>query len=117
MKSKLKSFHCVQKKSPEGPDTKMFKLFKSINIELAAYHSGSLNMKFIKKVMDNAAFVFDLFNAILKVDKMKGLPLNYNNTIEAMSETHKATFLLWDGAFSFIWKMNLSYKDMLSFFC
>jgi len=49
-----------------GLETKMFRVLKSIGVELTRYHGGSLMGKDIKKVMDNASYIFDEFKKILK---------------------------------------------------
>ncbi len=115
MRKKLTAFRSVRKRSSDGLESKMFSVLKSINVELTSYHGGSLNGKDIKKVMDNASFVFDLFKQILKEGKKAGLPDDFDSMIELMCKKYKSAFLLWDGAFSFAQKVNPTFHDRLIF--
>ena len=45
-------------------------MLKEIGVELNSYHGGSFNGKDIKKVMNNATYLFDQFAAI----KKRGVP-------------------------------------------
>ncbi|KAL7524881.1 hypothetical protein ACHAXR_000757, partial [Thalassiosira sp. AJA248-18] len=116
MKKKLKSFRSVRRKSGEGLETKMFRILKSIGVELTRYHGGSLNGKDIKKVMDNACFVFDEFKRILNEGKSErnGHVLDETEINERWEE-YKNSFLVWDGAFSFARKNNPEEEDMKMF--
>ena len=40
-------------------EEKMFEVLREIGVELTHYHGGSLNGKDVKKVTDNATYVFD----------------------------------------------------------
>jgi hypothetical protein len=47
----------------------MFKVLKKIGVEQSSYHGGSFNGKDIKKVMNNASYLFDKFSLILKIGR------------------------------------------------
>jgi len=47
------------------------RVLKVFGVELSSYHSGSLNGKDIKKVMNNATHIFDQFAAISKEGKRR----------------------------------------------
>mmetsp|Transcript_15746 Transcript_15746/g.34083 ORF Transcript_15746/g.34083 Transcript_15746/m.34083 type:complete len:227 (+) Transcript_15746:498-1178(+) len=63
----------------------------------------------IKKVMDNALYIFDRFSTILKEGKREGSLSD--ESIDAKCEEYKTAFLLWDGAFSFARKVNPTAND------
>ena len=114
LKKKLTSFRQVRKKSGEGLETKMFRVLKSIGVELTRYHGGSLNGKDIKKVMDNAAYIFDEFKLILKDGKREdSIEDEY---IDRMCEKYKSVFLLWDGAFSLARKVDPKEADIVMYY-
>jgi hypothetical protein len=78
---------------------KLFKVLKDIGVELSSYHGGSLNGKDIKKVMNNAAHVFEELAVIMKEGKRPDSILSDTN-IEALCLHFWEVFILWDGAFS-----------------
>jgi len=111
---KLKSFRKVRKKSDVGLETKMFRVLKSIGVELTRYHGGSLMGKDIKKVMDNASHIFDEFKKILKDGKRSNAVLD--DDIDKKCEEYKSVFLLWDGAFSIARKVGKLEDDDINQF-
>ena len=54
--------------------TKVFAVLKEIGVELSSYHGGSFNGKDIKKVMNNATYLFEAFTVIFKEGKRKWVP-------------------------------------------
>ncbi len=50
-----------------------FKVLKRIGIEQLSYHGGCLNENDIKKVMNNATYLFEEFSSILKSGKARQL--------------------------------------------
>ncbi len=50
-------------------ETKVFAVLKEIGVELSSYHGGRFNGKDIKKVMNNATYLFDAFAVIFKEGK------------------------------------------------
>jgi len=70
-------------KAPDSIETKMFKVLKTIGVELSAYHGGSLNGKDIKKVMNNATCVFDQLKLIFE-DRKRSDCLLTNDDIKAL---------------------------------
>jgi len=85
------------------------KVLKRIGVQLSRYHGGSLNGKDIKKVMDNAFFVFDEFATILKAGSRNGSLTP--EKIDERCEEYKSAFLLWDGAFSMARKIDPTAQD------
>ncbi len=69
---------------------------------LSSYHSGSFNGKDIKKVMNNAAYLFDAFAVIFKEGKREGCLL---------SDADINSMCLWDGAFLLARMVNLTNDD------
>ncbi len=67
----------TKKKSFESLDTKIFEVLKEVRVELAAYHGGSLTGKDIRKVMNNAIYLFDKFTTILKEGKWEDSEYSY----------------------------------------
>ena len=104
MKKAMKGFRSVRKKSAESLESKLMKVLKRIGVQLSRYHGGSLNGKDIKKVMDNAFFVFDEFATILKAGSRNGSLTP--EKIDERCEEYKSAFLLWDGAFSMARKID-----------
>jgi hypothetical protein len=47
-------------------ETKVFEVLREIGVELSSYHGGSFTGKDIKKVMNNATYLFDAFSVIFK---------------------------------------------------
>jgi hypothetical protein len=70
-------------KSVTSLETKIFTVLKGIGIEQSSHHGGSLNGMTIKKVMNNAAYLFEDFSSILKSGKQDDYELS-NNMIEAL---------------------------------
>jgi hypothetical protein len=66
---KLKVMQAAKGKKEDSVDTKLFKVLKEIGVELSSYNGGSLNGKDIKKVMNNAAHVFEELAVIIKEGK------------------------------------------------
>lgn len=97
--NKLKDIRRAKVKKPDSIETKMFKVLKEIGVELSAYHGGSLNGKDIKKVMNNASYVFNEFAAIFKEGKRQNCQLTDDN-IDSLCLHFREVFVLWDGAFS-----------------
>ena len=79
-------------------ESKMFCMLKKIGIELSSYHSGSLNGKDIKKVMNNATHIFEEFAVIFKEGKRENCILS-NKAMVAMCLNFREVFVLWDVAF------------------
>ena len=88
----------------------MFTTLREIGVELTRYHGGSLTGKDIKKVMNNATYVFDQWAQILSAGKRHGCKLEQQDIVSKCKE-YKSTFLLWDGAFSFARKVDPAAED------
>ena len=71
-----------------------------------------MNGKDIRKVMDNAFFIFDEFKAILKEGNKWDEPLVTDYEIDAVCDQYKSVFLLWDGAFSLARKIDPTEDDI-----
>jgi len=84
--------------SPNSLESAVCKILKGIGVEQSSYHSGSLNGKDIKKVMNNATHLFDKFSSLLQSEKRDECELD-NNSINALCQHFKMVFVLWDGAF------------------
>ena len=97
-----------------GLESKMFKVLREIGVELTCYHGVSLNDNDIRNVTDNATYVFDQWALILKEGKREGCMLGPDAIVERCEE-YKSAFLLWDGAFSFARKVNLTSDDRAMF--
>ena len=91
--------------SPNSLESQVFKILKGIGIEQSCYHGGSLNGKDIKKVMNNATYLFDEFSSLLKAGKREDCEFD-DEWIDALCQHFKLVFLLWDGAFSLARKKN-----------
>ncbi len=76
---KLKKILSVKVKEPDSIETNMFKVLKTIGVELSSYHGGSLIGKDIKKVMNNATYVFDQLASIFKEGKRTDCLLSNDN--------------------------------------
>lgn len=96
---KLKQIRSAKVKAPDSIKTKMFKLLKTIGVELSSYHGGSLNGKDIKKVMNNATYVFDQL-ALIFEDRKRSDCLLTNDDIKALCLHYREVFVLWDASFS-----------------
>jgi hypothetical protein len=95
----LRALQSSKAKSATSLETKLFKVLKKIGVEQSSYHGGSLNGKDIKKVMNNAAHLFDQFSSLLQAGKRDECELD-NNSIDAICQSFKNVFVFWDGAFS-----------------
>ncbi len=73
-------------------------MLKEIGVELSSFHGGSFNGKDIKKVMNNATYLFDAFAVIFKEGKREGCLLS-NADINSMCLPFREVYVLWDGAF------------------
>ncbi len=83
---------------------------KEIGIELSSYHGGSFNGKDIKKVMNNATYLFDTFAVIFKEGKREGCLLS-DADINSMCLHFREVYVLWDGAFSLARTVNPTNDD------
>ena len=110
MKEKLTKFRQTRKKSDDGIESKMLDVLKTVGVELTRYHGGSLNGVDIKKVIGNAAYIFDEFAVILKENKKADSPMS-NAAIDKLCADTKQLFLLWDGAFALARKVNPTEED------
>ena len=106
----LRSLRSSKATSPNSLESQVFKVLKRIGVEQSSYHGGSLNGKDIKKVMNNAAYLFDDFSSLLQAGKREGCELD-NGCIDALCQHFKLVFLLWDGAFSLARKKNPTEMD------
>jgi hypothetical protein len=95
---KLKQIRSAKVKAPDSIETKIFKVLKTIGVELSSYHGGTLNGKDIKKVMNNATYVFDQLALIFEEGKRPNSLLSDNN-IDALCLRFREMFVLWDGTF------------------
>jgi hypothetical protein len=95
---KLKQIRSVKVKALDSIETKMFKVLKTIGMELSSYHSGSLNGKDIKKVMNNATCMFDQLALIFEEGKRPNSLLS-DEDIDALCLHFREVFVLWDGNF------------------
>ncbi len=64
-----------------------------------------MNGKDIKKVLNNATYLFDKFSPLLKSGKQDDCKLE-DDDIDALCTHFKLVFVLWDGAFALAWKKN-----------
>ncbi len=61
---------CSKATSTNSMESEVFKIIlKGIEVKQSSYHSGSLNGKDIKKVMNKATHLFDKFSSLLKSGK------------------------------------------------
>jgi hypothetical protein len=87
-------------------------VLKSIGVELTRYHGGSLAGTDIKKVIANAAYVFDEFADILKKEENRNANSSMSTAeIDLLCENTKQLFLLWDGAFALARKIKPTPED------
>ena len=96
---KLKTMRTLKVKEQGSIETKIFSVLKEIEVELSAYHGGSLNGKDIKKVMNNACHLFDRFSTVFKGGKRPNCALSDAN-IDSLCLQFREVFVLWDEAFS-----------------
>ena len=96
---KSKQIRSAKVKAPDSIKTKMFKLLKTISVELSSYHGVGLNGKDIKKVMNNATYVFDQL-ALIFEDRKRSDCLLTNDDIKALCLHYREVFVLWDASFS-----------------
>jgi hypothetical protein len=96
---KLKAMQAAKGKQEGTVDTKLFKVLKQVGVELSSYHGGSLNGKDIKKVMNNATYIFEELAIIMKEGKRPDCILT-DADINALCLHFQGVFVLWDGAFS-----------------
>jgi hypothetical protein len=75
--SKLNEMRKGKVRQQSSIETKVFALLKEIGVELNSYHGGSFNGKDIKKVMNNATYLFDQFAAIFKERRREGCLLSH----------------------------------------
>jgi hypothetical protein len=76
-------------------ETKLFKVLKEIEVKLSSYHGGSLNGKDIKKVMNNASHIFDLFATTIKEGERNECLLA-DADISLMCLHFWEVYVLWD---------------------
>jgi hypothetical protein len=96
--NKLKTMRTLKVRAHDSIETKMFSVLKELGVELSSYHGGSLNGKDIKKVMNNACHIFNIFLTIFKEGKRPTCVLLDAN-IDASCLQFREVFVLWDGAF------------------
>ena len=65
LRSKLKVFWSQRKILTTGLETKMLKVLEGFDVQLASYHGGTFNGTDIKKIMNNAAYIFDSFANVI----------------------------------------------------
>jgi hypothetical protein len=83
----------VKVKAPDSIETKLFKVLKAIGLELSSYHGGSLNGKDIKKVMNNATYIFDQL-ALLFIERKRPDCMLLDNGISALCQHFREVFVL-----------------------
>jgi hypothetical protein len=108
-----KNLHALQSlkaKSAASLETNIFKVLKGIGIEQSSYHGGSLNGKNMKKVMNNATYLFGEFSSLLKLGKWDNCKLS-KKIIDGVCHYFQTVFVLWNGAFSFVRKINPTEED------
>jgi hypothetical protein len=111
---KLKKIQSVKVKEPDNIETKMFKVLKRIGVELCSYHSGSLNGKGIKKVMNNTTYIFDQLALIFQEGKRPSCLLS-NPDIAALCLHFRGVFVLWDGMFLVVRTINPDKADISTY--
>jgi hypothetical protein len=111
---KLKVMQTNKTKSQQSIETKIFKVLKEIEVELSSYHGGSLNGKDIKKVMNNAFHIFDIFSLIFKEGKREDCVL-LDLEIELLCMHFCKVFVLWDRAFSLARTVNPTEIDAITY--
>ena len=114
LRSKLKVFWSQRKILTTGLETKMLKVLEGFDVQLASYHGGTFNGTDIKKIMNNAKYIFDSFAKLLTRGKRIGCKLNDNQIVDKCNK-YEHLFLLWDGAFSAARTNNPQKKDIDEF--
>ncbi len=92
-------------------EMKLFKMLKGIGVKQSSYHGGSLNGEDIKKVINNATYLFGEFSLFLKLGKRDNCELS-NKNIHGVCHYFQTVFVLWDGVFSFARKINPMEEDV-----
>jgi len=102
---KLKTMRTSKVKDQKSIETKIFKVLKEIGVELSSYYGGSLNGKYIRKVMTNVCYNFFTFATIFKAGKRPNCMMSDAN-INALCMQCREVFVLWDGACSLARTIN-----------
>ena len=108
-----KNLHTLQSskaKSATSLETNIFRVLKGIGVEQLSYHRGSLTGKDIKKVVNNATYLFEEFASILKLGKRDDCELS-NDAFNTLCQHFHTVFLLWNGAFASVRKINPMLED------
>jgi hypothetical protein len=108
--AKLKVMRQAKVRGQQSIETTRIKVLKEIGVELSSYHGGSLHGKDIKKVMNNASYIFDQFAAIFKEGKRKECLL-VDADINLMCLHFWEVYVLWNGAFLLARMINPTYED------
>jgi hypothetical protein len=106
----LCSLQSSKAKSATSLETNIFWVLKGIGIEQSSYHRGGLTGNDIKKVMNNATYLFEEFVSILKLGKRDVCELS-NDAIDIVCQHFHSVFLLWDGVFASARKINSTFED------
>ena len=112
--SKLKEMRKGKVRQQSSIETQVFAVLKEIGVELNSYHGGSFNGKDIKKVMNNATYLFDQFAAIFKERRREGCLLSHAD-IDSMCLHFREVFVLWDGAFSLARTVNPTGEEIITY--
>ncbi len=96
---KLNVMQAAKGKKEDSVEMKLFKVLKEIGVESSSHHGGSLNGKDIKKVMNNAAHIFDELTVIMKEGKRPDSILT-DADVDVLCLHFWEVFILWDGALS-----------------
>jgi hypothetical protein len=108
---KLKKIRSVKVKAPNSIETKLFKVLKTIGVELSSYHGSSLNGKDIKKVMNNTTYVFDQF-AFLFIEGKRPNCMLLDNDISTLCLHFREVFVLWNGSLLLVRMVDPSDEDI-----
>jgi hypothetical protein len=108
--SKLNGMRKGKVRQQSSLETKVFAVLKEFGVDLSSYHGGSFNGKDIKKVMNNATYLFDAFAVIFKEGKREGCLLS-NADIDLMCLHFREVNVLWDGVFSVARMVNRTKHD------
>ena len=76
----------------------MFKVLKTIGMELSLYHGGSLNGEDMKKVMNNATYDFDQLASLFIEGKRLDCVL-LDDDMSSLCLHFRKVFVLWNGTF------------------
>jgi hypothetical protein len=114
IQNKLKGIQTAMGKKEHSVESKMFHVLKNIGVELSSYHGGSLNGKDIKKIMNNATHIFEMFALILEEGKRQICVLSEKD-INGMCLHFREVFVLWDGAFSLARTVNPMEQDIKTY--